>query len=55
MFAGTGVTAGADAARRAPVRQRGRHPLDRDAQQEPAPMRYIEAHHNFATKTWTKW
>ncbi len=54
MFAGTGVTSGAMLRG---VRRFGEGAITHSIvmRSKSGTMRYIEAHHNFATKTWTKW
>jgi fructose-1,6-bisphosphatase II / sedoheptulose-1,7-bisphosphatase len=54
MFAGTGVTSGAMLRG---VRRFGHGAITHSIvmRSKSGTMRYIEAHHNFETKTWTKW
>ena len=54
MFAGTGVTSGAMLRG---VRRFGHGAVTHSIvmRSKSGTMRYIEAHHNFDTKTWTKW
>jgi fructose-1,6-bisphosphatase II / sedoheptulose-1,7-bisphosphatase len=54
MFAGTGVTTGAMLRG---VRLLGNVAITHSIvmRSKSGTMRYIEAHHNFETKTWTKW
>jgi fructose-1,6-bisphosphatase II / sedoheptulose-1,7-bisphosphatase len=54
MFAGTGVTSGAMLRG---VRRRGTGAVTHSIvmRSKSGTMRYIEAHHNFDTKTWTQW
>ena len=52
MFAGTGVTGGAMLKRRAPLRQAGPSRIPLVMRSKSGTVRYIEAHHNFETKTW---
>ena len=51
MFAATGVTTGRDAARRALPGQ-GAITHSVVMRSRSGTVRYVEAHHNFATKTW---
>ncbi len=55
MFAGTGVTTGAmlRGVRRAGASGAITHSIV--MRSKSGTVRYIEAHHNFATKTWTQW
>ncbi len=54
MFAGTGVTTGAMLRG---VRRSGQGAMTHSIvmRSKSGTVRYIEAHHNFETKTWTKW
>jgi fructose-1,6-bisphosphatase II / sedoheptulose-1,7-bisphosphatase len=54
MFAGTGVTSGAMLRG---VRKVGENAITHSLvmRSKSGTIRYIEAHHNFATKTWAKW
>jgi len=54
MFAGTGVTTGAMLRG---VRRTGEGAITHSIvmRSKSGTVRYIEAHHNFATKTWGKW
>jgi fructose-1,6-bisphosphatase II / sedoheptulose-1,7-bisphosphatase len=54
MFAGTGVTTGAMLRG---VRRTGQGAITHSIvmRSKSGTVRYIEAHHNFATKTWTSW
>ena len=54
MFAGTGVTTGAMLRG---VRSYGHGATTHSIvmRSKSGTIRYIEAHHNFQTKTWTKW
>jgi fructose-1,6-bisphosphatase II / sedoheptulose-1,7-bisphosphatase len=54
MFAGTGVTSGAMLRG---VRRLGQGAITHSIvmRSKSGTVRYIEAHHNFETKTWTKW
>jgi fructose-1,6-bisphosphatase II / sedoheptulose-1,7-bisphosphatase len=54
MFAGTGVTTGAMLRG---VRHTGKHSITHSIvmRSKSGTVRYIEAHHNFETKTWSRW